>query len=280
MLSLRSTRRLFFLFFFFLFSFFLFLSLFFPFERRILRRRVRSACVANVTIARDSRFLLFPLAPRRLDRWLPVRLTSSFVLYGQGLPFSERPRANNECVVSLRRPPDIAVVPSAGRAAEVVISRSIRTFVGYFVERIEAVRRETGLLRIPVDRLCHFPPISLLFGSSSSARRVVSRISSRGECRATLALRKGLYFPDVFRIPSGYRCLQVLSLSILGITVVIVTRGGIHETDRDLRTDCTGSPGALCYTSSSMLRSGICCFCANAFSTYSSWSSFLSITDS
>lgn len=48
----------------------------------------------------------------------------------------------------------------------------------------------------------------------------------------------------------------------------------------DCKTNCTSSPGALCYTSSSILRSGICCFCATAFNTYTNWSNFLSITDS
>lgn len=81
------------------------------------------------------------------------------------------------------------------------------------------------------------------------------------------------------RIERALSRVQKLSLSMLGITVVIVTRGRIRGTAADRKTDCASSPGALCYTSSSMLRRGICCFCANAFCTYINWSSFLSITD-
>lgn len=61
--------------------------------------------------------------------------------------------------------------------------------------------------------------------------------------------------------------IQPLLLSMFEATLVMVTRGKVHGIAGDRETDGTSSPGAFCYTSSSILLRGICCFCATAFST-------------
>lgn len=98
--------------------------------------------------------------------------------------------------------------------------------------------------------------------------------SLNGACFITFVSSECI--PDAVGCMTRYR----LSPSVFGVVAVTLARGGIHENTNDRRANRASPPGILRYTSSSILRRGICCFCATAFSTYTSWSNFLSITDS